>query len=107
MKVFFSVAVLLLCMQAALGFMPAAPKARCGAIKMSAAPENKAVDVVKQGKQALAGLMTPLLLAAPALATEGTGEVREHLCFWLLIGFGAGLTSIDWRLRWSIDCVFG
>ncbi len=77
MKVFFSVAVLLLCLQAALGFMPAAlPKARCSALKMSAAPENKVAEMAKQGKQAFAGLITPLLLAAPAFATEGTGEVR-------------------------------
>ena len=74
MKVFFSLAILLVCMQAALGFMPTAPLRTRQAIKMSAT-NNKMTEVVKAGKSALAGL-TPLILASPVFATEGTGEVR-------------------------------
>lgn len=71
---------------------------------MAAAHENKALEAAKKGKQALAGLMTPLLLAAPALATEGTGEVR--------IGLGGvccpclPVLSWDGRLRcWSSSVI--
>ncbi|GAB5033537.1 Hypothetical protein NocV09_01400710 [Nannochloropsis oceanica] len=73
MKVFFSLAILLVCMQAALGFMPTGPLRTRQAIKMSAT-NNKMTEVVKTGKSALAGL-TPLILASPVFATEGTGEV--------------------------------
>lgn len=77
MKVFFSLAILLVCMQAALGFMPTAPLRTRQAIKMSAT-NNKVTEVVKAGKSALAGL-TPLILASPVFATEGTGEVRVFI----------------------------
>eukprot|EP00624_Nannochloropsis_granulata_P004188 evm.model.NODE_31064_length_22544_cov_18.799192.3 len=73
MKVFFSLAILLVCMQAALGFMPTAPLRTRQAIKMSAT-NNKMTEVIKTSKSALAGL-TPLILASPVFATEGTGEV--------------------------------
>jgi len=71
-------------MQAALGFMPTAPLRTRQAIKMSAT-NNKVTEVVKAGKSALAGL-TPLILASPVFATEGTGEV----CAFLLIERGMG-----------------
>ncbi|TFJ81389.1 hypothetical protein NSK_007350 [Nannochloropsis salina CCMP1776] len=72
MKVFFSLAVLIVCLQAVMGFMPTAPLRTRQVMKMSAT-DNKVTEVVKTGKTALAGL-TPLILSSPVFATEGTGE---------------------------------
>jgi len=99
MKVFFSLAILLVCMQAALGFMPTAPLRTRQAIKMSAT-NNKMTEVFKAGKSALAGL-TPLILASPVFATEGTGEV----CLLFTSGKEAGLYFCVPLSSPSIECL--
>ena len=72
MKAFFCVALLLVCCQAAFGFMPAAPVRRTQ-MRMTA---QQPKDLVKKAKSVMAGL-TPIILSAPVWATEGTGEVSN------------------------------
>jgi hypothetical protein len=73
MRALLSLAVVLASLQAVLGFMPAAPvrSVRARDVRMSASFEGPDLN---KAKSVLAGL-TPAVLAAPVLATEGTGEV--------------------------------